>query len=109
MLSKFSDKLTNVSGKKKLDAIIVQGTQKFALGAFSLKKSGVKTYAHPSAASQMAQRCVYCIQYLMEIVGEAEMEHTEVDEPQDIGRLDLSPHRPVYATYWSSITGILSR
>ena len=87
--------VNELSGKKKLDAIIVQGTQKFALGAFSLKKSGVKTYAHPSAASQMAQRCVYCIQYLKEIVGEAEMEHTEVDEPQDIERLDLSPQGPL--------------
>ena len=87
--------ISEISDKEKLDAIIVQGTQKFALGAFSLKKVGVKTYAHPRAIAQIAQRCSYCIQYLEETLGEVEMEHTKVDEPQDIALLDLSPSGPL--------------
>lgn len=87
--------ISEISNKNKLDAIIVQGTQKFALGAFSLKKLGVKTYAHPRAIAQIAQRCRYCIQHLSETLGEVEMEHTKVDEPQDIALLNLSPDGPL--------------
>ena len=89
------EQISEISNKKELNAIITQGTQKFALGAFSLEKLGVRTYAHPRAVSQMAQRCSYCIQYLRETLGIAEMKHTEVDEPSDIALLNLSPNSPL--------------
>ena len=85
-------KISEISNKKKLNAIITEGTQKFALGALSFEKFGVKTYAHPRATSQMAQRCIYCIQYLEEALGKEEMEYTGVDSPRNINLLDLTSH-----------------
>ncbi|MDC1311724.1 MBL fold metallo-hydrolase [Burkholderiales bacterium] len=87
--------ISKISDKEKLIAIITQGTQKFALGAYSLDNLGVRTYAHPRAASQMAQRCIYCIQYLNDTLGIEEMKYTQVDEPDDIALLRLSPHSPL--------------
>ena len=39
--------VNDISNKKTLEAIVLQGDRKFALGASSLNRSGVATYAHP--------------------------------------------------------------
>ena len=93
--SQIIEKIVEISSKEKIDAIVTQGAQKFALGAFSLTELGIQTYAHPRAASQMQDRCIHCIEYLEEVLGRHEMKGTQVDNPQDIYEMGELSHRPL--------------
>ncbi len=93
--SQIIEKIVEITSKEKLDAVVTQGAQKFALGAFSLSELGIQTYAHPRAATQMQDRCIHCIKYLEEVLGRHEMKGTQVDNPQDISEMDELSHRPL--------------
>jgi hypothetical protein len=93
--SQVIETIVEISSKEKIDAVITQGAQKFALGAFSLTELGIQTFAHPRAASQMQDRCIHCIEYLEEVLGRHEMKGTQVDNPQDIYEMGKLSHRPL--------------
>lgn len=86
--------ISDISHKKILEAIVIQGDRKFALGASSLRKSGVTTYAHPKIAIQMNERCVTCIKHLEDTLGK-EMKYTQVDTPRNIAEMELLAHYPL--------------
>ncbi len=86
--------VNDISNKKTLEAIVLQGDRKFALGASSLNRSGVATYAHPKTVIQMNERCITCIRYLEETLGN-EMHQTQVDTPRNIAQMKFLPHLPL--------------
>ena len=64
--------------------LLTHTRQEFLFGAAAFRARGIPVHMHIRAAQLMAGRCETCLKTLRRVLGETEMQHTEVVKPDQV-------------------------
>jgi glyoxylase-like metal-dependent hydrolase (beta-lactamase superfamily II) len=88
--------------------LLTHTRQEFLFGAAAFRERGIPVHMHARAARLMAARCEGCLKTLRVMLGEAEMQATEVIKPDSVfgeSQLLTQAGRPLRVLYYGHSSG----